>query len=136
MKLKNLVRTALLVISFILGVAQIQAAQDVSPLVGSWEAALRINRSDLRIALTIVMEQGELKARLISDGLGVYGLPADSLEIDGNRISLKFSRLDAEVSGWLRFNDSEDQVIRIDGDWFQGAELVPMVLVPVSEPNL
>jgi hypothetical protein len=137
MKLHTIAITALLVLSPILSPnSNGQAALDTNALVGTWESALTINREPLSIALTVEVEQGALNATLISDGLGVFGLPADSIEVDGLRFNAKFLRLDAEVSGWLRLNDEKDQVIRIDGDWFQSAELVPIVLLPVSAANL
>ncbi|MFT6093351.1 MAG: hypothetical protein ACJA2Q_001247 [Pseudohongiellaceae bacterium] len=136
MKLKSIVIAVMLILSPIVTIANGQVPVNTSTLIGTWESSLTINREQLRIALTLEIEQGELQAKLISDGLGVFGLPADSIEVNGLRFNAKFSRLDAEVSGWLRLNDKKDQVIRIDGDWFQNAELVPLVLLPVSAANL
>jgi hypothetical protein len=136
MKLNTIALIALLIVKPISTIANEQEPLDTSSLVGTWKSSLKINRDELSIALNLEIEQGVIQAELISDGLGIYGLPADSVEINGLRISAKFSRLDAEVSGWLRLNDDKDQVIRIDGDWFQGAELVPIVLLPVSPANL
>ena len=135
MKLNSIAITVLLMLSPIATIANGQVSVDSSTLIGTWESSLTINREQLRIALTLEIEQGELQAKLISDGLGVFGLPADSIEVDGLRFNAKFSRLGAEVSGWLRLNDEKDQVIRIDADWFQDAELVPVVLLPVSAAN-
>ena len=136
MKLNTIALIAQLIVKPISTIANEQEPLDTSTLVGTWKSSLKINRDELSIALNLEIEQGVIQAELISDGLGIYGLPADSVEINGLRISAKFSRLDAEVSGWLRLNDDKDQVIRIDGDWFQGAELVPIVLLPVSPANL
>jgi hypothetical protein len=136
MKLNTIALIALLIVKPISTIANEQEPLDTSTLVGTWKSSLKINRDELSIALNLEIEQGVIQAELISDGLGIYGLPADSVEINGLRISAKFSRLDAEVSGWLRLNHDKDQVIRIDGDWFQGAELVPIVLLPVSPANL
>lgn len=137
MKLNTIAIIALLGLTPVLNpISNGQEGLDTSTLVGTWESSLTINREQLRIALTLEIEQGDLQAKLISDGLGVFGLPADSIEVDGLRFNVKFTRLDAEVSGWLRLNDEKDQVIRIDGDWFQSAELVPIVLMPVSAANL
>ncbi len=136
MKLNTIALIALIIVNPITTIANGQEPLDTSTLVGTWESSLKINRDELNIALNLEIEQGVIQAELTSDGLGIYGLPADSVEINGLRISAKFSRLDAEVSGWLRLNDDKDQIIRIDGDWFQGAELVPIVLLPASPANL
>ncbi|MFK7862602.1 MAG: hypothetical protein AB8B95_00100 [Pseudohongiellaceae bacterium] len=101
-------------------------------IVGSWEAPIRINRNETSIALTFSINDGELQATLTSDGLGVYGLPADTVTRDGLRLTSTFTRLGAEISGWLRLDDAKSEVIRIDADWFQSAELVPIVLMPLS----
>ena len=136
MKLNTIALIALIIVNPITTIANGQEPLDTSTLVGTWESSLKINRDELSIALNLEIEQGVIQAELTSDGLGIYGLPADSVEINGLRISAKFSRLAAEVSGWLRLNDDKDQIIRIDGDWFQGAELVPIVLLPASPANL
>ena len=136
MKLNTIALIALIIVNPITTIANGQEPLDTSTLVGTWESSLKINRDELSIALNLEIEQGVIQAELTSDGLGIYGLPADSVEINGLRISAKFSRLDAEVSGWLRLNDDKDQIIRIDGDWFQGAELVPIGLFPASPANL
>lgn len=141
MKLHTIAITALLGLSpflspFLSPNSNGQAALDNNALVGTWESSLTINREQLNIALTLEVEQGTLNATLTSDGLGVFGLPADSAEVDGLRFNVKFLRLGAEVSGWLRLNDEKDQITRIDGDWFQSAELVPIVLLPASTENL
>ncbi|MFT4887072.1 MAG: hypothetical protein ACJA2D_000848 [Pseudohongiellaceae bacterium] len=136
MKLNSIAIIVLLILSPVATIANGQVSINTSTLIGTWESSLTINREQLRIALTLEIEQGALQAKLISDGLGVFGLPADSVEVDGLRFNARFSRLDAEVSGWLRLNGEKDQVIRIDGNWFQDAELVPLVLLPVSAANL
>jgi hypothetical protein len=136
MKLNSIAIIVLLILSPVATIANGQVSINPSTLIGTWESSLTINREQLRIALSLEIEQGELQAKLTSDGLGVFGLPADSVEVDGLRFNARFSRLGAEVSGWLRLNGEKDQVIRIDSDWFQDAELVPLVLLPVSAANL
>lgn len=103
--------------------------------LGSWEGAMMLGRDDMTLALTIIEENGELQARLISSGLGVYGMPADSFTVEGTAIKAVFARLGAEFTGKLRLTDIGDKVLRIDGDWFQSAEMVPITLMPVSTPS-
>jgi len=104
-------------------------------LLGSWEGAMMVGRDDMTLALTIVDEGGQLKARLTSGGLGVYGMPADSFTVDGIAVKAVFARLGAEFTGKLRLTGTNDEILRIDGDWFQSAEMVPIALLPVSEPS-
>lgn len=133
MKFKPTIKSAFLLLVFAFStLVHAQAEQDTPSILGKWDASAVINRNELNIALTFFIENNELRATLISDGLGVYGLPADSVKFNGLQLISSFSRLGAELSGWLRLNDAKDKVIRIDGDWFQSAELVPIVLLPIE----
>ena len=38
-------------------------------------------------------------------------------------------------AGRLRLDESGGQVQRIDGDWFQYSEMVPVILLPVDAPS-
>lgn len=128
---KNIVLTIIIVLATALAPLSFsQSTLQADRLVGAWQAPLVISRNEVSITLTFSIDDGELQARLTSDGLGVYGLPADSVSVDGLHITTVFSRLDAEISGWLRLTDAQDGIIRIDGDWFQDAEMVPVVLRP------
>jgi hypothetical protein len=103
--------------------------------LGSWEGAMMMGREDMKLALTISEENGQLRARLVSAELGIYGMPADKFSIEGTQLKAVFTRLGAEFTGKLRLDEVGDSVLRIDGDWFQSAEMVPITLLPVSEPS-
>ncbi len=111
------------------------AQPDELSLIGSWEGPLTVSRDEMNLALTFSVEDGVLKAALVSAGLGIYGMPADHVTLEGLKLQASFSRLGAEFTGRLRLNRSEDEVFRIEGDWFQSAEMVPLTLLPVSEPS-
>ncbi len=119
----------------LLSSASAQPIADNSSLLGSWEGATMLGYDDMTLALTIIDEDGQLQARLVSAGLGIYGLPADSFSVDDGKIKAVFKRLGAELTGKLRLTESGDKVLRIDGDWFQSAEMVPVVLLPVAAPS-
>ena len=61
-------------------------------------------------------------------------MPADTVRVRGLSLTLRFQRLDLEVLGTLRLDESGKHIIRIDGEWFQGAEMVPVVLLPTDTP--
>jgi hypothetical protein len=103
--------------------------------LGSWEGSMMMGRDDMTLALTVSEENGALQARLTSAGLGLYGMPADLFMVDGSAIKAVFERIGAEFTGKLRLGASGNEVLRIDGDWFQSAEMVPISLLPVSEPS-
>jgi len=104
-------------------------------LLGSFEGPLVIGRDNMNLAFTFSLRDEELRAALTSGSMGIYGMPATSVELRGNNVTIKIPRLDVEFNGTLRFDESGDSITRIDGDWFQYAELVPVVLLPVDEPT-
>ncbi len=115
-----------------LSVAQEEARDS---LIGSWEGPLVLGRENMSMAFTFSEENGEYKAALISGGLGIYGMPADSVTIADRRIEIRIARLDLEFTGSIRFDESGEKILRIDGDWFQYSEMVPVVLLPVDSPS-
>ena len=103
-------------------------------ILGSWEGPLVIGRDNMKLALTFTPQGEEIAAVLTSSGLGIYGMPADTVIVDGRRITIRIPRLDLEFTGVARMTAS-GAVMRIDGDWFQYSEMVPVVLLPVENPS-
>ena len=103
-------------------------------LLGSWEGPLVIGRDNMTLAFTFTLKGEEIAAVLTSSGLGIYGMPADTVNVDGRRITIRIPRLDLEFTGVARMTKS-GAVMRIDGDWFQYSEMVPVVLLPVENPS-
>lgn len=119
-------------------ISQALAAERSAPpvaLAGSWEGPLVIGRDNMNLAFTFALEDGEYTAALISGGMGIYGMPAEAVVVDGLSVKISMPRLDAEYTGTLRLDDAGETIIRIDGDWFQYAEMVPVVLRPVDAPS-
>ncbi len=112
-------------------------SQDVGPeaLLGTFEGPLVIGRDSMTLAFTFNMDGGELRAQLFSAAMGIYGMPADSVSVSANAVRIAIPRLDLEFTGRLRFDESGGQVQRIDGDWFQYSEMVPVILLPVDAPS-
>lgn len=103
-------------------------------ILGSWEGPLVIGRDNMKLAFTFTPQGEEIAAVLTSSGLGIYGMPADTVIVDGRRITIRIPRLDLEFTGVARMTES-GAVMRIDGDWFQYSEMVPVVLLPVENPS-
>ena len=105
-------------------------------ILGSWEGPLVIGRDNMKLAFTFTLqgEEEEIAAVLTSSGLGIYGMPADTVIVDDRRITIRIPRLDLEFTGVARMTTS-GAVLRIDGDWFQYSEMVPVVLRPVENPS-
>ena len=102
------------------------------PLIGSWGGPLVIGEDDLGLIFNFSMTGGEYSASIISDGLGVYGMPADRVRLNGRSLTVVIGRLNVEFTGTLRFDEAGENLLRIDANWFQGSEMVPVVLRPVE----
>lgn len=113
--------------------AQAQEAPD--SLIGSFEGPLVLGRDNMNLAFTFSKTDGKYQAALISSGMGIYGMPADTVEVEGLNVKIGIPRLDVEFTGTLRLDESGENVVRIDGDWFQFSEMVPVVLLPVETPS-
>ena len=112
-----------------------QEIAEYPSLVGSWEGPLVIGRDSTNLAFTFSIKEGGYSAALISGGMGIYGMPADMVRVDGRNITIRILRLDVEFTGTIRLDDSGQQIVRIDGDWFQYSEMVPVILLPVDQPT-
>lgn len=104
-------------------------------LVGSWEGPLVIGRDNMNLAFTFSHSEEGFAAAMTSGGLGIYGMPAPEVIVDGMEVIIRIQRLDLEFSGTLRLDEAGAAIERIDGDWFQYSEMVPIVLRPVAEPT-
>ena len=121
--------------SFVLFYTSVLAAEATREnILGSWEGPLIIGRDNMKLAFTFTLQGEEIAAVLTSSGLGIYGMPADTVIFDDRRITIRISRLDLEFTGVAR-TDTSGVVLRIDGDWFQYSEMVPVVLLPVENPS-
>lgn len=105
---------------------------DEAPLVGSWGGALVIGEDDLGLVFNFSEDGDGYAATMISDGLGIYGMPADRVSLNGISLTVIIRRLDVEFTGTLRFDEAGEELLRIDASWFQGSEMVPVVLRPVE----
>lgn len=125
----------LLCLSATLVTVRAQEKADTPSLVGSWEGPLVIGRDSTNLAFTFSLNEGEYSAALISGGMGIYGMPADTVIVNERRIIIRIPRLDVEFTGTARLDEAEETIVRIDGDWFQYSEMVPVVLLPVDQPT-
>ena len=121
--------------SFLIFYTSVLAAEATREnILGSWEGPLVIGRDNMKLAFTFSLQGEEIAAVLTSSGLGIYGMPADTVIVDDRRITIRIPRLDLEFTGVVRMTKS-GAVLRIDGDWFQYSEMVPVVLRPVENPS-
>jgi len=108
--------------------ASVQGQVAQASLAGSWAGDLMIGRNAFDMAFTITIQEGNYSAALISRQMGIYGMPAESMEVNNNRITIRLELLAAEYTGRIRMDESGNTVAFIDGEWFQEGEMVPVVL--------
>ena len=91
-------------------------------------------RDNWNLAFTFALNEEGYSATLTSGGMGIYGMPANTVIVEDRNIIIRIPRLDLEFTGTMRTDDN-NKIIRIDGDWFQYSEMVPVVLLPVESPT-
>ena len=89
---------------------------DVDRIIGIWEGTL--SQANLRIVVRIAEEDGRLIARFDSPDQGAYGIAADTLSFDGERLLFNVDSINAGYAGTLNSDGS-----LIQGRWSQSVEL-------------
>ena len=114
------------------GTVAAQGDNDPAALAGSWAGTLVIGRDSFDMTFNLTREDDAYNAALISRQLGIYGMPAESVTVENNRITIRLDILAAEYTGRLRMDESGSAVAFIDGEWFQEGEMVPIILRPAE----
>lgn len=107
---------------------------DSASLLGTWEGSFAIGPRGYVLAFTISGEQGNFAATFTSKDMGIYGMPADSITVENNHVTIKVRPVDGEFNGTLRVDSQGAGYIGIDGDWFQQSEMIPLNLRPAEKP--
>jgi len=108
-----------------------QSADPVS-IAGSWAGTLVIGRDEFDLTFNLTEQDDSYSAALISRQLGIYGMPAEVVTLENNRLTIRLDLLAAEYTGRVRLDDSGEDVAYIDGEWFQEGEMVPIILRPAT----
>ncbi|MCB1670207.1 MAG: hypothetical protein R3F41_06205 [Gammaproteobacteria bacterium] len=101
-------------------------------LAGSWAGTLVIGRDSFDMTFNLTRDEDSFNAALISRQLGIYGMPAESVVLKNNRITIRLEILAAEYTGRLKMDESGSEIAFIDGEWFQEGEMVPVILRPAE----
>ena len=101
---------------------------DVDRIVGVWEGTL--SQTNLRIVVRITDEDGRLTARFDSPDQNAYGIAADTVSFDGERLVFNVDSINAGYAGTLYSDRS-----LIQGRWSQTVDL-ELDLVRVDKPSV
>ena len=129
MKLRTLLAGTVLAL-LLTGTATAQLETGPASLIGSWAGTLVIGRDSFDLTFNLTQQADSFGAALISRQLGIYGMPAESVKLVNNRLTIRLDMLGAEYTGRLRMDESGNEVAFIDGEWFQEGEMVPIILRP------
>lgn len=123
--------------AFVLLIPGVLVAQDTMEhpsLIGTWEGELVRGRDNMTLAFTFGFDNGSYTAAITSSALGIFGMPAENVSVKGHNVNITINRLDLQFYGTLRFA-ADGSVERIDGDYYQQSEMVPVVLNAVSDAS-
>ena len=111
------------------GVITSSSAQSPS-LAGEWRGTYNINiGGDREIIFTLTEVNGVLSGVFDNPTAGVMAVSVETLSIDGNNIRMLIPRIQGEYYGTIRDELGADgKPVRIDGDWSQAGEYIPITL--------
>lgn len=106
------------IVAILLACAVFLSAQPF-PFEGAWSGTLDAGAMKLRIGLNIKSQDGKLSATLDSPDQGAFGLPLDSITVDGSRIRFSMQSLGLSYDGVLGGG-------RIEGTFTQAGQKLPL----------
>jgi len=128
MSLRSKVRLVLTAI--LLGISVNAFALEIEDLVGTWRGSYNINiGGDREVVLMITFDADGIKGQFEDPSSGVFGIAVESITFDGTDIRFSIPRIDGSYYGSVHADRSADGLaVRIDGDWSQVGEFMPITL--------
>jgi hypothetical protein len=104
-------------------------AQQVA-LAGEWRGSYNINIGGDRVIIFTLSGEGDSLTGIIDNpSSGIMSVSIESIRIQGNDILMRIPRIQADFYGRIRDELGPDgHPVRIDGDWSQAGEYVPVTL--------
>ncbi|MEY3667468.1 MAG: hypothetical protein RL572_1008 [Pseudomonadota bacterium] len=121
----------LLLLASVLAASVLPAGSAQSPsLAGEWRGTYNINiGGDREIIFTLREVDGVLSGTFDNPTAGIMAVSVDSISVNGNDIRLLLPRIQGEYYGTIRDELGADGLpVRIDGDWSQAGEYIPITL--------
>ncbi len=133
--LNALPRLFLLACVFAASVMPVSSAQ-APALAGEWRGTYNINiGGDREIIFTLSEVDGVLTGTFDNPTAGIMAVSVESISVNGNDIRLLIPRIQGEYYGTIRDELGADgRPVRIDGDWSQSGEDIPITLRRTAAP--
>jgi len=115
----------------LLAAGVVTSASAQSPaLAGEWRGTYNINiGGDREIIFTLTEVDGVLKGVFDNPTAGIMAVAVETLVVNGNDIRMFLPRIQGEFYGTIRDELGADGMpVRIDGDWSQAGEYIPITL--------
>ncbi len=121
----------LFLLACVLAASVLPASSAQSPsLAGEWRGTYNINiGGDREIIFTLSEVDGVLTGTFDNPTAGIMAVGVESISVNGNDIRLLLPRIQGEYYGTIRDELGADgKPVRIDGDWSQAGEYIPITL--------
>lgn len=111
--------------------SQITAAETGPTLSGHWAGGLQVGQRE-PLTLIFHVDAGEdgLEVTLDIPSQQRAAIPSSSVTLRDELLFISFTEIQAEFYGALRLSRDGSQVRRIEGDWSQSGEHIPLTLQP------
>jgi hypothetical protein len=95
------------------GLALVSGATAAAPVVGDWNAVVKVGEVSLRLALHVKESQKGLAATVDSIDQKGMGMPVDKIELKGEQLRFEIETIQAVYTGTLNSGGT------ITGSWVQ-----------------
>lgn len=115
----------------LLGIVMTAGLAHAAPpgITGDWRGTLALTQGkSLPVVIHMTLSGETLTATLDSPTQGGFGLPVQTVSLEGNSLTMSLPRLSARYVATLR-----DGGRILDGTWFQGPSALPLVLTHEAE---
>lgn len=119
-----------LVLALLTTGAQAQSTLEEADLVGEWRGFYNINIGGEReIIFTITHDESGLHATFDDPSRGMLAISVETITFDGKNIRFQIPRIYGDYNGLVLPDLGADgKPLRIDGDWAQAGEFIPIML--------
>lgn len=106
-------------------------AESPAALEGSWSGQFQVGQYDPMELIFHIERDGQFfSARLDIPSQHRQGIPATTVSLRGDLLRITIPDIQGEYYGALRMTRDGERIRRIDGDWSQSGEYVPLTLHP------
>ncbi len=106
-------------------------AESPEALEGSWSGQFQVGQYDpMELVFHIERDGQFLRASLDIPSQHRQGIPAGTVSLRGDLLRITIPDIQGEYYGALRLARDGQAIRRIDGDWSQSGEYVPLTLHP------